>query len=183
MELTVEGIRVEVTRKKIKNMYLYVRPPEGVVTVSAPMRMPNREIERFVRERRSWIEKRREKYRSWYGRMAEEGSGQEVRPLNEADRAFLREEIGNLLPKWEEKTGLHCSCWQIRDMKTRWGSCNTRTGKLWFALMLARQPRECLEYVVLHELAHLYEPSHNARFRAFLDLHMPGWREIRRKMR
>ena len=49
--------------------------------------------------------------------------------------------------------------------------------------MLARQPRECVEYVVLHELAHLYEPSHNARFKAFLDLHMPEWREIRKQMR
>ena len=85
--------------------------------------------------------------------------------------------------EWEERTGLHCSSFQIRDMKTRWGTCNTRTGKLWFALMLARQPRECVEYVVLHELAHLYEPSHNARFKAFLDVYMPGWREIRKSMR
>ena len=49
--------------------------------------------------------------------------------------------------------------------------------------MLAWQPRECVEYVILHELAHLYEPSHNTRFKAFLDLHMPGWREIRKRMR
>lgn len=174
MRLEIDGIPVEVNRKQIKHMYLYVKPPEGEVTVSAPLRMPGREIERFVREKKSWIEKRRESYRTWE---------QEACPLDERDRAFLREEIGRLLPKWEERTGLHCSCWQIRDMKTRWGSCNTRTGKLWFALMLARQPEECVEYVVLHELAHLYEPSHNARFWAFLDLHMPEWREIRRKMR
>ena len=98
-------------------------------------------------------------------------------------RTYLREEIAELLLKWEERTGLHCSGFQIRDMKTRWGSCNTRTGKLWFSLMLAWQPRECVEYVILHELAHLYEPSHSARFKAFLDLYMPEWRETRRKLR
>ena len=189
MELVIDGIPVEVNRKKIKNMYLYVKPPEGAVTVSAPMRMPRQNIERFVRETRSWIEKRQERYRKQYGTEgmdsagSRNGSSPQIRPLDEKDRVFLREQIAELLPKWEERTGLHCSCWQIRDMKTRWGTCNTRTGKLWFALMLARQPRECVEYVVLHELAHLYEPSHNARFKAFLDLHMPEWREIRKQMR
>ena len=148
MELVIDGIPVEVNRKKIKNMYLYVKPPEGAVTVSAPMRMPRQNIERFVREKRSWIEKRQERYRKQYGTESMDsagnrnGSSPQIRPLDEKDRVFLREQIAELLPKWEERTGLHCSCWQIRDMKTRWGTCNTRTGKLWFALMLARQPRE-----------------------------------------
>ena len=181
MELVIDGIPVEVSRKKIKNMYLYVKPPEGRVSVSAPLRMRGWEIERFIRQKRSWIERRQQAYRRQY---AEQNLGENgVRPLDERDRAFLREEISRLLPKWEERTGLHCSSFQIRDMKTRWGTCNTRTGKLWFALMLARQPQECVEYVILHELAHLYEPSHNARFKAFLDVHMPEWREIRRRMR
>lgn len=181
MELVIDGIPVEVNRKKIKNMYLYVKSPEGRVSVSAPLRMPGSEIARFVRQKRSWIERRQQAYRRQY---AEQYLGENgVRPLDERDRAFLREEISRLLPKWEERTGLHCSSFQIRDMKTRWGTCNTRTGKLWFALMLARQPQECVEYVILHELAHLYEPSHNARFKAFLDVHMPEWREIRRRMR
>ena len=166
--------------------------------MSAPMRMPRQDIERFVREKRGWIEKRQEACRE--NRICQEKLQEEMkekirqqeqgRDRQEAGRAaqvdvrtYLREEIAELLPKWEERTGLHCSDFQIRDMKTRWGSCNTRTGKLWFSLMLAWQPRECVEYVILHELAHLYEPSHNARFKAFLDLHMPGWREIRKRMR
>lgn len=181
MELVIDGIPVEVSRKKIKNMYLYVKPPEGRVSVSAPLRMSGSEIARFVRQKRSWIERRQQAYRRQYEEQDLGENG--VRPLDERDRAFLREEISRLLPKWEERTGLHCSSFQIRDMKTRWGTCNTRTGKLWFALMLARQPQECVEYVILHELAHLYEPSHNARFKAFLDVHMPEWREIRRRMR
>ena len=198
MELVIDGISVSVNRKKIKNMYLRVKPPKGEVTVSAPMRMPRQDIERFVREKRGWIEKRQEACRE--NRIRQEKLQEEMKEKirqqeqgcdrQEAGRAaqvdvrtYLREEIAELLPKWEERTGLHCSDFQIRDMKTRWGSCNTRTGKLWFSLMLAWQPRECVEYVILHELAHLYEPSHNARFKAFLDLHMPGWREIRKRMR
>ena len=198
MELVIDGISVSVNRKKIKNMYLCVKPPKGEVTVSAPMRMPWQDIERFVREKRGWIEKRQETCREnrirqekLLEKMKEKIRQQEQgRDRQEAGRAaqvdvrtYLREEIAELLPKWEERTGLHCSDFQIRDMKTRWGSCNTRTGKLWFSLMLAWQPRECVEYVILHELAHLYEPSHNARFKAFLDLYMPGWREIRKRMR
>ena len=202
MELVIDGISVSVNRKKIKNMYLRVKPPKGEVTVSAPMRMPRQDIERFVREKRGWIEKRQEACRE--NRIRQEKMQEEMkekmkekirqqeqgRDRQEAGRAaqvdvrtYLREEIAELLPKWEERTGLHCSGFQIRDMKTRWGSCNTRTGKLWFSLMLAWQPRECVEYVILHELAHLYEPSHSARFKAFLDLHMPEWRETRRKLR
>ena len=202
MELVIDGISVSVNRKKIKNMYLRVKPPKGEVTVSAPMRMPWQDIERFVREKRGWIEKRQEACRE--NRICQEKLQEEMkekmkekirqqeqgRDRQEAGRAaqvdvrtYLREEIAELLPKWEERTGLHCSGFQIRAMKTRWGSCNTRTGKLWFSLMLAWQPRECVEYVILHELAHLYEPSHNTRFKAFLDLHMPGWREIRKRMR
>ena len=192
MKLVIDGIPVEINRKKIKHMYLYVKPPEGAVSVSAPMRMPRQTIERFVREKRGWIEKRQESYRRQYGTAGTDSAdgadggnsgGPQIRPLDEKDRAFLRKEIAEILPRWEERTGLHCAGFQIRDRKTRWGTCNTRTGKLWFALMLARQPRECVEYVVLHELAHLYEPSHNARFKAFLDLYMPGWREIRKSMR
>ena len=60
MELVIDGISVSVNRKKIKNMYLRVKPPKGEVTVSAPMRMPRQDIERFVREKRGWIEKRQE---------------------------------------------------------------------------------------------------------------------------
>lgn len=179
MELVIDGIPVEVNRKKIKNMYLYVKPPAGEVSVSAPMRMPRERIERFVREKRDWIEKRRKRYAE---QPFQPESG-ETKPYSEAERAALKEQIARLLPKWEERTGLHCAGWQIRDMKTRWGSCSTQTKKIRFALMLARQPEECVEYVILHELAHLYEPSHNARFKAFLDGYMPGWREIRKRMR
>ena len=94
MELVIDGIPVEVSRKKIKNMYLYVKPPEGRVSVSAPLRMSGSEIARFVRQKRSWIERRQQAYRRQYEEQDLGENG--VRPLGERDRAFLREEISGL---------------------------------------------------------------------------------------
>ena len=181
MRVVIDGIPVRVSWKHNKHMYLYISPTEGVACVTAPIGAPMQRIERFVREKRDWIEKQQKKYRE--SKLRQEKLQEKMKAAQVDVRTYLREEIAELLPKWEERTGLHCSGFQIRDMKTRWGSCNTRTGKLWFSLMLAWQPRECVEYVILHELAHLYEPSHSARFKAFLDLHMPEWRETRRKLR
>jgi predicted metal-dependent hydrolase len=61
-------------------------------------------------------------------------------------------------------------------MKTKWGSCNHRAGTIRFNTELAKKPKECLEYIVVHEMAHLLEPTHNARFIAIMDQFMPNWR-------
>ena len=95
-------------------------------------------------------------------------------------RALLKQEISELLPKWEKTTGLHPACWQIRNMRTRWGSCNVRPRKIWLSLLLAERPKRCLEYVILHELVHLQVPGHGADFKAKMDQFMPNWREIRK---
>ena len=114
MQLVIDGIPVEVNRKKIKNMYLYVKPPEGAVSVSAPLRMPRQNIERFVREKRGWIEIRRDSFRPQYeerkdGAETGEEHTPQIRPLDTQDREALRELISCLLPTGEERTGLLCS--------------------------------------------------------------------------
>lgn len=68
-------------------------------------------------------------------------------------------------------------------MKSKWGSCNVRTHVLTFNLYLMNWPEECIEYVVVHELAHLLVPDHSADFYAVLDRYFPQWKECRRKMR
>lgn len=97
-------------------------------------------------------------------------------------RSLLKMEIESVLPVWEERTGLYCSGWQTKQMKTRWGTCNTQTKKIWLNLQLAQKSPECLEYVVLHELAHLKERGHGPAFKAILDQYMPEWRAIRKKL-
>ena len=100
--------------------------------------------------------------------------------VNEWYRALLKEKIETYLPKWEKITGLHCDSWQTKYMTTRWGTCNTNTGKIWLNLQLAKKPIECLEYVILHELAHLKVRNHSKEFVALMDQYMPYWREIKK---
>ena len=102
--------------------------------------------------------------------------------IREQYRRLLKGEIEKILPKWEQITGLHCESWQIKYMITRWGTCNTEKKKLWFNLQLAQKPVECLEYVILHELIHLKERTHNSIFIAYMDMYMKNWREIRKEL-
>lgn len=102
--------------------------------------------------------------------------------LNEWYRLQLKEAVTILLPKWEGITDLHPSGWQSKNMATRWGTCNTSTKKIWLSLQLAKKPVECLEYVILHELAHLVIPDHGADFAAILDRYMPIWREVKNRL-
>ncbi len=100
--------------------------------------------------------------------------------VNEWYRALLKEKIEICLPKWENITGLHCDSWQTKYMTTRWGTCNTNTRKIWLNLQLAKKPIECLEYVILHELAHLKVRNHSKDFVAIMDQYMPYWRETKK---
>ena len=100
--------------------------------------------------------------------------------VNEWYRSKLKEKIEIYLPKWERITDLYCDSWQTKYMTTRWGTCNTNTRKIWLNLQLAKKPIECLEYVILHELAHLKVRNHSKDFVALMDQYMPYWRETKK---
>lgn len=102
--------------------------------------------------------------------------------VHEWYRGLLKEQIEKYLPVWENRTNLRCSSWQTKYMTTRWGTCNTKTGKIWINLQLAKKPLGCLEYVILHELTHLKIRNHGKDFVAFMDKYMPYWREIRKQL-
>jgi predicted metal-dependent hydrolase len=97
-------------------------------------------------------------------------------------RERLKEEITRTLPKWETATGLKCDSWHTKRMTSKWGTCNITRRKIWINLQLAQKPIECLEYIILHELAHLRVRNHNAAFAALLDKHMPFWREVKKRL-
>jgi predicted metal-dependent hydrolase len=97
-------------------------------------------------------------------------------------REQLRELVPPLIDKWEAKLAVQVAEWRIKKMKTRWGSCNPRRRRIWINLELAKKPPECLEYLVVHELAHLRIPDHGDRFRALMDRHIPRWRAIRKTL-
>jgi predicted metal-dependent hydrolase len=99
--------------------------------------------------------------------------------LNTYYRDVLKARIDELLPYWQNKTGVLTTDWGVKKMKTRWGSCNTRSRRIWLNLELAKKPPECLEYILVHELVHLLERKHNERFKACMDNFLPDWRERR----
>lgn len=99
--------------------------------------------------------------------------------LGEWYRQELRSAIPTLIAKWEPLMGVKVASFQVRRMKTLWGSCTTNTGDIRLNVELAKKPRECLEYVVVHEMVHLLEPSHNARFVHLMTQFMPNWKYYR----
>ena len=98
------------------------------------------------------------------------------RVLHRWYRERLRELVPPLLAKWEPILGVRTASWGIKKMKTRWGACNGPARRIWLNLELAKTPVQCLEYLVVHELAHLTERHHNDRFAALMDRHLPQWR-------
>jgi predicted metal-dependent hydrolase len=97
-------------------------------------------------------------------------------------RQQLRELIPLLLNKWQEALGVQVTEWRIKKMKTKWGSCNFKARRIWLNLELAKKPILCLEYIIVHELAHLIERHHDDRFISIMDQHMPHWRLHRQEL-
>lgn len=95
--------------------------------------------------------------------------------LNEWYRAALKARVPQLIAKWEPIIGVQVAGWNIRKMKTMWGSCNIGEQRIWLNLELAKKSRECLEYILVHEMVHLLERHHNDQFRAYMDKFMPQW--------
>ncbi len=94
-------------------------------------------------------------------------------------REQLRAKLPVLLAKWQPLMGVNVRRILVQRMKTRWGGCNPSTGNIRLNTELAKKPPECLEYILIHELAHLIEPTHSNRFLALMDKFMPQWRQIK----
>lgn len=212
MTITLDGIKIEVTKKKMKSLRIRVTAPDAKVLVSAPLHMSSKEIERFVFQKLNWIKSAVQKVKS---AQTETQKSDEQRLKNmrgilddllsnptyssvvdeklftllenqlsadEAAKTILEKKLTVLIPLWEGKTGLYCKNWKIKKVKSYWGKCNCQTRELFFSLRLAEQNDSCIEYVVLHELSHIKYPNHGKEFHAYLLKHMPNYKEIQRKM-
>ena len=104
---------------------------------------------------------------------------QRLRLLQGWYRQRLRERLEPLLKKWQKALGVEVAGCGIKRMKTKWGSCSAEARRIWLNLELAKKPVQCLEYLIVHELAHLIERHHNERFTALMDEHLPQWRSRR----
>ncbi len=93
-------------------------------------------------------------------------------------RKELENEIALLLKKWEEKMDIRVASVRTKKMKTRWGTCNVTRGNIWINLELAKLPKKYLEYVLVHEMVHLFERGHGAGFKRKMTEVFPGWEKI-----
>ncbi len=176
MIMFIEGYQIDVTRKDVKRFNLRVRS-DGSLAMSVPRRATDASIRIFVRENSVWIEKARTRVEQ---RMEGRRS---LDDYTEADRIALKKRIAERLPLIEAKTGLRANGWTVRKMKTRWGSCNTKTHHLNFSIMLADKPDYLLDYVIVHELVHTKVADHGPAFKVYMDRLMPGWRALQIELR
>ncbi len=176
-------IPVRLERRRIKNINLYIRPPHGDVLVTVPFHVSEAQVLRFLSEKEKWIVS----HRARMTERAEQDRENRLRTMTDrhvtdAELAYLKEQIECYAAKWEPVMGVHCLRWTIRDMKSRWGSCTVAKKTIRMNLQLAKKPAECVEYVVVHELTHLLEPSHNERFHAYMARFLPDYKERKRRL-
>ncbi len=107
---------------------------------------------------------------------------QRASTMREWYRAELKAILPEIIERWATKIGVKVEEWHIKQMKTRWGTCNIPKKRIWLNLELAKKPLQCLEYVVVHELTHLLERYHNARFYALMDTFLPNWRALKSEL-
>lgn len=102
--------------------------------------------------------------------------------MHEWHKSLLHDAVPRIIEKWEAKIGVTVSAYFLQRMKTRWGGCNHRARHIRLNTELVKKPRDLLEYVVVHEMVHLIEPTHSERFIALLSRHYPAWRNARAEL-
>lgn len=112
------------------------------------------------------------------------GSSKEKRGaiLNKWYRERLKEIIPDIISRWEKVLNVEVKEFGIKQMKTRWGTCNTKAKRIWINLELAKKPLHCLEYIIVHEMIHLLERNHNERFLAYMNQFIPQWKKYKREL-
>ena len=169
--------QVAVTRKNIKNMYLRL-DPSGGLRVSAPFFTSDAQIRAFVLSRADWIEKAEKRAA---GRSVPEHAP--MRAYTKGELQAFRLRCQKAFERWEPLVGRRASRITLRAMKTHWGSCNAASGHISINLRLIDMPPECLDYVVVHELCHLWEPNHSKAFWARVASVYPDYMRVRKSMR
>lgn len=217
-------ITISVAFKAINNVHLTVHPPDGQVSLVAPLGTRPEVARAYAITRLGWIRQQqatlgaqaretprqyveRESHYLWGRRHllnVVEGESKafvtldhkritlHVRPgsdaakraevLHEWHKRLLHDVVPGLIAKWQPRLGVQVSGYFLQRMKTQWGSCNHAAGNIRLNTELVKKPKDLLEYVVVHEMAHLLEPTHSERFAALLDLHYPTWRDARAEL-
>lgn len=164
--MRIAGHEVEVTvRANCRRLILRCR--DGRLFLSVPPGTPKTAAERFVAAQEEWICEALRRH------PAREQSG---------DPQHLMATVDRLRPVWEARMGVQASAIRYREMVSRWGSCQPKTGKITLNLRLADRDEGCIEYVLVHELCHLLHPDHSPAFHGAMTALMPDWQVRRRSL-
>lgn len=180
-------MRIEIYHKHMKHVRLRVE--EGIVKISAPEHMSYEEIMQLVEERESTIlsmierEAKKDKLPRLFGEEIIDDHIVTPEDVEELYRRELPPVLDEIFRKWNEKTGIYEKEYRIRKMKRRWGTCYYERGLIVINLNVAALSREEVEAVVLHELMHLRIPHHNQDFYCNMEVYLPNYREIDRRLK
>ena len=172
-------IKYILERKQVKNINLRVRP-DGSVKVSASPRVDESQIDDFVLSKAEFVLKAMKRFegtaeaeRQFQAELSKAKSGQESLL---ADPAIFTEILDEVYPAFIPY-GIVRPKLRIRTMKSCWGSCLVNKGIITLNRKLLMKPRECIEYVMVHELCHFIHPNHSKEFYKFMEQFMPDWKE------
>ena len=175
---------IEVTYRRTRRLSMRI-VKNGDVHVSAPIGMPKSEVVRFIEEHREWIAKARENVAARQKRRTDFYNQLPLQTPAQVDEALrrLKALVEPMVARYSEVMNVHPSAIRYKPMISRWGVCNIKAKTICFSVYLLLLPDWCVEHVVVHELCHLLEPSHNARFHALMNRYFPRWKEARKATR
>ena len=175
---------IQVTYRRTSRLSMRIAK-NGDVRVSAPVGLSRKEVERFIDEHRDWIAGARERVLDNQRRRAAFYNQLPLRTKAEAAEALqrLKALVEPMVERYSGEMGVKPQGISYKAMISRWGVCNVKARTVCFSAYLLLLPEWCVEHVVAHELCHLLEPSHNARFHALMDRYFPRWKEARRETR
>ena len=102
--------------------------------------------------------------------------------ITEWYRKEFKKTIPEFVEKWEKRMNVKVNEWQVKLMKTKWGSCTIEKKRVWLNLELAKKPIHCLEYIIVHEMVHLLERHHNEKFLYYMDAYLPNWKQLKTEL-
>ncbi len=220
--LTIGSDQIQVFRQSnLKNLYIHVDPPEGIVSVKAPLDVSTSEIAVYLLKKMPEISKAKQRFASqprqtmrhyisgeshylWgkpyrlqvvYGAPkasitksvskiimnVPNGTTEDERKhlLTEWYRTELKRALNSAIDRCLRKVPVVADDFRVKNMKTKWGTCNVDKKRIWLNLQLVKKPPECLDYVIIHELVHLLERNHTSRFQSLMEQYCPTWRDAK----
>ena len=180
----MKQVEIQVTYRRTSRLSMRI-VKNGDVHVSAPIGMPREKVMAFIDENKDWINEARQKTYERQKQRAEFFNKLPLATRTQADDALTRLKalVGPMVERHAKEMGVQPSIVYYKPTISRWGQCNVRDHSICISAYVLLLPEWCVEHVVVHELCHLLEPSHNARFHALMDKYFPLWREARKETR